>query len=43
MWDWNYLYIAKLQGVHRWSYIIPSPTLLGVWLFIHAGIKVKPF
>ena len=43
MWDWNYLYIAKLQGVHRWSYIIPSRTLLGMWLFIHAGIKVKPF
>ena len=42
---WNSLSIPKLQWCNRWSLGTDKqfhPTLLGVWLFIHAGFKVNP-
>ena len=44
---WNYFSILKLQRLQplkfRNEYIISSHTLLGMWLFIYVGIKVKPY
>ena len=42
VWDENYLYILKLQPLEFGNELISSHMLLGMWLHIHAGIKIKP-
>ena len=47
---WTLLYIPNLQRLQRWNLgmynqfrngqVIPSYILLGMWIFIHVGIKL---